>query len=164
MALPPHQVLLQFGHGLFQNAVVVLLETDQLGKTGDEEPCRRKQTPGLRGSSWTCPGAACGRPTVHGVLLSRQQPDQSPEGVFLVHVDEQQGCDLTHSLAVAHLLQQQPDSELRSRTSRTRRNSPCCRWSRPPGRGRAPAVCKGRAMEDSSSETDVPEPIRVWVD
>lgn len=43
--------------------------------------------------------------TVHGVLLSRQQFDQSPEGILFVHVDEQQGCDLTHPLAVSNLLQ-----------------------------------------------------------
>lgn len=33
-----HQVLLQSGHGLLQNAVVVLLETDQLWEARDEEP------------------------------------------------------------------------------------------------------------------------------
>lgn len=45
------------------------------------------------------------RVTVHGVLLSGQEFDQSPEGVLFVHVDEQQSGDLTHALAVAHLLQ-----------------------------------------------------------
>lgn len=43
--------------------------------------------------------------TVHGVLLPRQQFDESPEGVLFIHVDQQQSCDLTHALAVAHLLQ-----------------------------------------------------------
>ena len=43
--------------------------------------------------------------TMHGVLLPRQQSDQRPEGVLFIHVDEQQSCDLTHALAVAHLLQ-----------------------------------------------------------
>lgn len=38
MTFVPHQVFLQLGHGLFQNAVVVLLETDQLWEPGDEEP------------------------------------------------------------------------------------------------------------------------------
>lgn len=33
-----HQVLLQFGHRLLQDAVVVLLETHQLRETGDEKP------------------------------------------------------------------------------------------------------------------------------
>lgn len=42
--------------------------------------------------------------TVHCMFVSRQQFDQSPEGVFFVHVDEKQCCDLTHTLAVAHLL------------------------------------------------------------
>lgn len=106
-----HQVLLQFGHHLFQNAVVVLLETDQLWEARDEEPCRRKQNPRLRSSSCEPAGLKRGL-TVHGVLLPRQQFDQSPEGIFFVHVDEQQGCDLTHSLTVAHLLQQQSDSVL----------------------------------------------------
>lgn len=33
----PHQVLLQFGDHLLQDAVVVLLEAHQLGETRDEE-------------------------------------------------------------------------------------------------------------------------------
>lgn len=33
-----HQVLLQFGHHLLQNAVMVLLEADQLWETRHEEP------------------------------------------------------------------------------------------------------------------------------
>lgn len=36
--LVAHQVLLQFGHRLLQNAVVVLLEADQLWETRHEEP------------------------------------------------------------------------------------------------------------------------------
>lgn len=42
--------------------------------------------------------------TVHGVFLSRQQFDQSPEGILFIHIDEQQSSDLTHALAVPHLL------------------------------------------------------------
>lgn len=42
--------------------------------------------------------------TMHGVLLPGQQLDQGPEGVLLVHVDEQQGGDLTHTLAVSDFL------------------------------------------------------------
>lgn len=42
--------------------------------------------------------------TVHGVSVAGQQPDQRPEGVLFVHVDEQQRRDLTHALTVAHLL------------------------------------------------------------
>lgn len=44
--------------------------------------------------------------TVHRVFVSRQQFNQSPEGIFFVHVDEKQCCDLTHPLAVAHLLEE----------------------------------------------------------
>lgn len=42
---------------------------------------------------------------MHGVLLPGQESDQRPESVFFVHVDQQQSRDLTHALAVAHLLQ-----------------------------------------------------------
>lgn len=45
------------------------------------------------------------------MFVSRQQFDQSPEGVFLVHVDEEQCCDLTHALAVAHLLKHKQHEE-----------------------------------------------------
>lgn len=41
---------------------------------------------------------------MHGVFLIGQQLCQGPEGVFLIHVHEQQGSDLTHALTVAHLL------------------------------------------------------------
>ena len=42
--------------------------------------------------------------TVHCVLGAREELDQGPEGVFLVHVHEEQGCDLTHPLAVPNFL------------------------------------------------------------
>ena len=42
--------------------------------------------------------------TVHGVLGPREQFNQGPEGVLLVHVDQQQSRDLTHTLTVAHFL------------------------------------------------------------
>lgn len=42
--------------------------------------------------------------TVHGVLAVGEELRQSPEGVLLVQVHEQDGRDLTHPLAVAHLL------------------------------------------------------------
>lgn len=138
-ALAAHQVLLQLGQVLRQDAVVVLLEADQLGETGDEEPWRRQEETGggqaERQLLGTCWGWGEGRvllrgPTVHGVLVSRQQLDQSPEGVLLVHVDEQQRRDLTHALAVAHLLQQEQTQRSAPQPS-AQRNSPCCTWSRP---------------------------------
>lgn len=42
--------------------------------------------------------------TVHGMLAVGEELGQSPEGIFLVQVHEQDGSDLTHPLAVAHLL------------------------------------------------------------
>lgn len=42
--------------------------------------------------------------TVHGVLAVGEELGQSPEGIFLIQVHEQNGSDLTHPLAVAHLL------------------------------------------------------------
>lgn len=42
---------------------------------------------------------------MHGVPLIGQQLRQRPEGVLLVHEHKQQGGDLTHPLAVTHLLQ-----------------------------------------------------------
>lgn len=45
------------------------------------------------------------RLTMHGMFLIGQQLWQGPEGVFFVHEHEEQGGDLTHPLAVAHLLQ-----------------------------------------------------------
>ena len=45
--------------------------------------------------------------TVHGVLGPWEQFDQGPEGVLLVHVDQQQRRDLTHTLTVAHFLSAQ---------------------------------------------------------
>lgn len=79
------------------------------GKPGTKKPEEGSRPPGGAEQRllWTPAGAKRGL-TVHGVLVSRQQFDQSPEGVLLVHVDEQQGRDLTHPLTVAHLLQRQP--------------------------------------------------------
>lgn len=54
------------------------LETVQLGKSRDEEP-------------------------VHGMLVVGKELGQSPEGILLIQVHEQDGSDLTHPLAVAHL-------------------------------------------------------------
>lgn len=42
--------------------------------------------------------------TMHGVLAVGEELGQSPERVFLIQVHEQNGSNLTHSLAVAHLL------------------------------------------------------------
>ena len=44
--------------------------------------------------------------TVHGMLAVGEELGQSPEGIFLVHEHEQDGSDLTHPLAVAHLLRE----------------------------------------------------------
>lgn len=44
------------------------------------------------------------RLTVHGMLVVGKELGQSPEGIFLIQVHEQDGSDLTHPLAVAHLL------------------------------------------------------------
>lgn len=41
---------------------------------------------------------------MHGVLAVGEELGQSPEGVFFVQVHEQNSGDLTHPLAVAHLL------------------------------------------------------------
>lgn len=41
---------------------------------------------------------------MHGVLAVGEELGQSPERVFLIQVHEQNGSNLTHSLAVAHLL------------------------------------------------------------
>lgn len=51
---------------------------------------------------------------MHAVFLVGQQQRQRPEGVFLVHVHEQEGSDLTHALAVAHLLQSQGERDIRT--------------------------------------------------
>lgn len=48
------------------------------------------------------------RCTVHGVLGVGEELRQRPEGIFLVQVHEQDGGDLTHALAVAHLLVKTP--------------------------------------------------------
>lgn len=88
------------------------------GKPGTKNPEEETRGPGSEAACLDLLSfGALGCLTVHGVLLSRQQLDQSPEGVFFVHVDEQQGCDLTHSLTVAHLLQQQSGSALWSSPS-----------------------------------------------
>lgn len=44
------------------------------------------------------------RCTMHGVLAVGEELRQRPEGIFLVQVHKQDGGDLTHPLAVAHLL------------------------------------------------------------
>lgn len=41
---------------------------------------------------------------MHGVVVVCEELGQGPEGVLLVQVHEQDGGDLTHPLAVAHLL------------------------------------------------------------
>lgn len=41
---------------------------------------------------------------MHGMLGDGEKLGQSPEGIFLIQVHEQDGSDLTHPLAVAHLL------------------------------------------------------------
>lgn len=45
--------------------------------------------------------------TVHCMLGIGEELGQSPEGIFLIQVHEQDGSDLTHPLAVAHLLKRQ---------------------------------------------------------
>lgn len=52
--------------------------------------------------------------TVHCVLGAREELDQGPEGVFLVHVHEEQGRDLTHPLAVPDFLRKGEDCRLQS--------------------------------------------------
>lgn len=61
----------------------------------------------------------CGVPrlTVHSVPFVGQQLRQGPEGVFLIHVHQQQGSDLTHALAVAHLLQATENTQTKILTS-----------------------------------------------
>lgn len=49
------------------------------------------------------------RCTVHGVLAVGKELRQRPEGIFLVQVHEQDGGDLTHPLAIAHLLVKIPE-------------------------------------------------------
>lgn len=46
---------------------------------------------------------------MHGVLAVGEELRQRPEGVFLVQVHEQDGGDLTHPLAIAHLLVKTPE-------------------------------------------------------
>lgn len=47
--------------------------------------------------------------TVHGVLAVGEELRQRPEGVFLIQVHQQDGSNLTHPLAIAHLLMQTAD-------------------------------------------------------
>lgn len=47
--------------------------------------------------------------TMHGVLAVGEELRQRPEGVFLIQVHQQDGGNLTHPLAVAHLLVQTRD-------------------------------------------------------
>lgn len=42
--------------------------------------------------------------TMHGVLGAWEELDQGPEGVLLIHVHQEQSCDLTHPLTVPDLL------------------------------------------------------------
>lgn len=42
--------------------------------------------------------------TMHGMLAVGEELRQSPEGILLIQVHEQDGSDLTHTLAVTHLL------------------------------------------------------------
>lgn len=94
---------------------------------------------------------------MHGVLLARQQLDQSPEGVFFVHVDEQQGRDLAHPLTVAHLLQRQPHSALGSTPSHPRWRAATHRVVDGVGRQDVEErlLPANRAMEDSGSAPDL---------
>lgn len=41
---------------------------------------------------------------MHGMFLIGQQLGHGPECIFLIHVHQQNGSYLTHTLAVAHLL------------------------------------------------------------
>lgn len=79
--------------------------------------------------------------TVHGVPIVGQQLRQRPEGVFLVHVHQQQGGDLTHALAVAHLLQE---------TENTKKNMfhSCRAWS---GSGSGSGSASGQLAEIKST-------------
>lgn len=47
--------------------------------------------------------------TVHGVLAVGEELRQRPEGVLLIQVHEQDGGNLTHPLAIAHLLVHTPE-------------------------------------------------------
>ena len=49
--------------------------------------------------------------TVHGVFGTWEQLDQGPEGIFLVHIHEEQGCDLAHPLTVSNLLKRNENRE-----------------------------------------------------
>lgn len=51
------------------------------------------------------------RCTVHCVLAVGEELRQCPEGIFLVQVHEQDGGDLTHPLAIAHLLVKTPEKK-----------------------------------------------------
>lgn len=41
---------------------------------------------------------------MHGMLAVGEELGKGPEGILLIQVHEQDGSDLTHPLAVAHLL------------------------------------------------------------
>lgn len=71
-------MLLKFGQKFVQNFLMMFLKSQEFRKTLDKK-------------------------TVHCVLGAREELDQGPEGVFLVHVHEEQGRDLTHPLAVPDL-------------------------------------------------------------
>lgn len=45
---------------------------------------------------------------MHCMFLVGEKLRQGPECILLVHVHQQNSCDLTHALAVAHLLQETP--------------------------------------------------------
>lgn len=43
---------------------------------------------------------------MHRMFLIGEKLRQGPECILLIHVHQQNGCNLTHALAVAHLLQE----------------------------------------------------------
>lgn len=51
-----------------------------------------------------CPSSFLLSLTMHGMLAVGEELGQSPESIFLIQVHEQNGSNLTHPLAVAHLL------------------------------------------------------------
>lgn len=60
---------------------------------------------------FVCPSSFLLSLTVHGMLAIGEELGQSPEGIFLIQVHEQDGSDLTHPLAVAHFLQATAQNE-----------------------------------------------------
>jgi len=68
----------------------VLLQTHELGEAVREEAC-----PVMTHGTW--------RQTMHAVPTVGHERVQCPEGLLLVHVEEEERGHLRHALAVAHV-------------------------------------------------------------